>query len=210
MPSRTVFQADALVWLADNPAGPAAGVVTSLPDVSEVGLSLAAWEAWFVAAARQVIAWTPATSAAVFFQSDVRVEDRIVDKGHLVMNAADAEGASLLWHKIVCRRPAGTISFGRPSWSHMLCVSHTRRPPARSPGPDVMDAGAMSWSRAMGADACRAACRYLRDEVGASTIVDPFCGRGTALAAANELGMDAIGVELSGKRCRAARSLVLP
>ena len=61
----------------------------------------------------------------------------------------------------------------------------------------------------MGVAACRVACTYLRDEIGARVIVDPFCGRGTVLAVANTLGLDAIGVELSAKRCRAARALVV-
>lgn len=206
------MNADALVWLAENVADPHASVVTSLPDVSELSaLDLAEWRAWFIAAARRVIAWTPCSGASIFFQSDIRVGGTIVDKSYLVMRAAEEEGASLLWHKIVCRRPPGTISFGRPSWSHMLCISHEPRPPARAPGPDVLpDAGLMTWSRAMGVAACRAACTYLRDEVGARIVVDPFCGRGTVLAVANTMGLDAIGVELSTKRCRAARALVIP
>jgi tRNA G10 N-methylase Trm11 len=39
------------------------------------------------------------------------------------------------------------------------------------------------------------------------TIVDPFCGWGTALAVANALGMDAVGVDLSARMCRRARVL---
>ncbi len=210
-PQRTIVNADALVWLAENAPPPHASVVTSLPDVSELQLELDPWRAWFIAAARQVIAWTPRDGASIFFQSDIRVGGAIIDKSYLVMRAAELEGAQLLWHKIVCRRPPGTISFGRPSWSHMLCFAHEGRPPARAPGADVLpDAGFMPWSRAMGVAACRAACTYLRDETAARMIVDPFCGRGTVLAVANDLGLDAIGVELSAKRCRAARALVVP
>ena len=210
-PRRTIVNAEALTWLAENVADPQASVVTSLPDVSELPhLDLDGWRAWFVAAARRVIAWTPGAGVSVFFQSDIRAGGTIIDKGYLVMRAAEEEGASLLWHKIVCRRPPGTISFGRPSWSHMLCVGRAPRPPARAPGPDVLpDAGFMPWSRAMGVAACRLACAYLRDEVGSRVVVDPFCGRGTVLAVANAMGMDAIGVELSAKRCRAARALVV-
>jgi len=209
-PSRSIVNADALGWLAGNRAGEHASAVTSLPDVSELQLPLDAWRAWFIAAARQVIEWTPRSQASVFFQSDVRVGGAVIDKSYLVMRAAEQAGAQVLWHKIVCRRPPGTISFGRPSWSHMICIAYEGRPPARAPGPDVLpDAGFMPWSRAMGVAACRVACTYLRDEIGARVIVDPFCGRGTVLAVANTLGLDAIGVELSAKRCRAARALVV-
>src|SRR4029079_13471761 len=119
-----------------------------------------------------------ADGVAVFFQSDIRVSNVVVDKSYLVLRAAEEEGACLLWHKIVCRRPPGTIAFGRPSWSHMLCVAHGPRPLPRSPGPDVLpDAGFMPWSRAMGVEACRAACAYLIDATDTRVVVDPFCGR---------------------------------
>jgi hypothetical protein len=93
----------------------------------------------------------------------------------------------------------------------MLCVARAPRPTPKRPGPDVLpDAGLMPWSRAMGVRACEAACAYLRDEVAErSVVVDPFCGRGTVLAVANAMGLDSLGVELSAKRCRAARSLVV-
>ena len=59
----------------------------------------------------------------------------------------------------------------------------------------------------MGVEACRIACRYLRDETETKLVVDPFCGHGTVLAVANMLGLDALGVDLSARRCRAARKL---
>lgn len=197
--------------MAENPAQADASVVTSLPDVSECGhLDFAGWRDWFVLAAQRVIAWTPQHGVSIFFQSDIRHEGTLVDKSYLVMCAAEKERASLLWHKIVCRRPPGTISFGRPSWSHMLCVAREPRPTPKRPGPDVLpDAGFMPWSRAMGVAACELACTYLRDEVGARVVVDPFCGRGTVLAVANAMGLDAVGVELSAKRCRTARTLAV-
>jgi tRNA G10 N-methylase Trm11 len=38
-------------------------------------------------------------------------------------------------------------------------------------------------------------------------VFDPFCGVGTVLAVANALGVDALGVELSRKRCEQSRTL---
>jgi hypothetical protein len=211
VPGRIIVQGEALAWMDANAAEAGASVVTSLPDVSECShLDLPAWKEWFVGAAQRVIAWTPREGVSIFFQSDIRHDGVLVDKGYLVMKAAEREGASILWHKIVCRKPPGTIAFGRPSWSHMLCVAYGTRPTPKRPGPDVMpDAGFMPWSRAMGVRACEAACSYLRDEVGARVVVDPFCGRGTVLAVANAMGLDALGVELSAKRCKAARALTV-
>jgi hypothetical protein len=67
----------------------------------------------------------------------------------------------------------------------------------------------MPWSRAMGVDACRLACRYLIENTQTRVVVDPFCGKGTVLAVANGMGLDAVGVELSSKRRKTARALVI-
>ncbi len=210
MPERLVLHADARAWMAENPAPLQASVVTSLPDVSEMpNLGFDAWRAWFVEAARVVMRWVPREGAAIFFQSDIRYRGAWVDKAYLVLRAAETEGAGVLWHKIVCRLPPGTVSQGRASYSHMLCVSRTFRPP-KHPGPDVLDAaGAMTWSKAMGVEACRVACQFLLDHTPTRVVVDPFCGHGTVLAVANALGLDAIGVEIAAKRCRTARRLVV-
>jgi hypothetical protein len=209
-PTRFVHHAEALAWLAANPAPPRAAVVTSLPDVSETpSRELEPWRAWFLHAARAVVRWVDPAALAIFFQSDIRVGGAWIDKGYLVQRAAEDEGATIVFHKIVCRAPPGTIAVGRPSYSHLIAV--TRRPAARvprHPGPDVLgDAGAMSWSKAMGESACRLACQFLKDETDAQIVVDPFCGRGTVLAVANSMGFAAIGVELVAKRCRQARGL---
>lgn len=206
---RTIVQGDAFAWLAANPADDGTSVVTSLPDISELPhLAFDGWRAWFVDAVRTVIRWVPESGIAIFYQSDIRHRGAWVDKGYLVMRGADDEGASIVWHKIVCRRPPGTIALGRPSYSHMIAIARTPRPAGQRPGPDVLpDAGKMSWSRAMGLEACRVACRWLADETTTRIVVDPFCGRGTVLAVANAMGFDTIGVDLSAKRCRAARSL---
>lgn len=211
MQPRTIVQAEACSWLGENPSRPGDAVITSLPDVSETsGLPFGAWRQWFIDTARQIIRWLPAESPAIFFQSDIRRGAQWVDKSYLVMRAADLEEAPLVWHKIACRRPPGTIAIGRPSYSHMLCV--VRQPgtlPLR-PGPDVLpDVGHMSWSRAMGVEACKVACQYLVDETLTRRVVDPFCGHGTVLAVANAMGLAGLGIELGGKRCRIARNLAI-
>jgi len=198
------------VWLDENAASPRTSVITSLPDVSELELDLSGWKAWFVATAEKVIRWVPDGGLAIFFQSDIRLRSAIVDKSSLIVRAAEAAGADIVFHKIVCRSPPGTIAYGRPSWSHMIALARGAWEPPRSPGPEVLpDAGFMPWSRAMGVEACREACRYLRENTPTETVVDPFCGQGTVLAVAESMGFSALGVERSAKRCKVARTLVI-
>jgi hypothetical protein len=208
--TRTVIRAEALAWLAANPAKPGTSALTSLPDVSEVGRGFEAWRTWFVDAAAQVIGWLPDGGVAIFYQSDVRHRGAWIDKGFLLMQAAEGLGASTVWHKIALREPPGTIAQGRASYSHMLCFARSPRPGPRHPGPDVFEAGVMPSVRSMGVDACRVACRFLRDETATLRVVDPFCGLGTALAVANAFGFDALGIDRNVRRCRAARKLTLP
>jgi hypothetical protein len=211
-PARLVIQAEALAWLREHPAEPTDAVVTSLPDFSELptlGPGLEGWKRWFIDAATQLLRWTAPGMPVLFFQSDVRHQGRWIDKAFLVQQAAELSEATLVFHKIVCRHPPGTLTQGRASYSHLLAF--TRGGAAlivKKPSADVLpDAGEMPWSRAMGTRACEAACRFLLDETAARRVVDPFCGRGTVLAVANSLGLDALGVELSAKRCRVARNL---
>jgi len=210
-PTREIIQGEALAWLAEHPAPPGASVITSLPDVSEVPeRGFDGWRSWFGEAARAVLRWLPEPGLVIFFQSDIRLRGVWVDKSYLVQRAAEIEGRVLLWHKVVCRLAPGTVSHGRASYSHLLCFAHAPRPDIAHPGPDVLpDAGYKPWSKAMGIGACRLACRFLAEESTTTLVVDPFCGHGTALAVANHFGFDAFGIELSTRKVKAARRLVL-
>jgi hypothetical protein len=206
---RSVFHADALPWLRAHAPLPGASIVTSLPDVSEVpALGLEGWQRWFAEAAAAIVGAVGDQGAAIFFQSDVRHGGLWIDKGALVIRAAEDAGARLLFHKIVCRKPPGTVTIGRASYSHLLGFARVLRPSLRSCTADVLaDAGFMPGRKSMGVAACVDACRFVLAETATRTIVDPFCGYGTVLAVANALGLDAIGVDLSARMCRRAQTL---
>jgi hypothetical protein len=214
-PAREVHCADAIPWMRSRIAadGPIVGTsaVTSLPDVSEVNMTLPAWRAWFLDAVQLVVACVPDDGAALFFQTDIKVEGRWIDKGALVVRAVEDAGAHLLFHKVVCRRQPGQMTFGRPGYTHLVAASRALRCPDVTGLPDVIvDAGRLTWVRAMGVRAAAQAVRFAQEHAGARAIFDPFCGVGTTLAVANTLGLDAIGVEKSRKRCERARALVVP
>lgn len=198
-------------WLRRSRLPGDASVVTSLPDAVEFRhRDTTRWRSWFLEAAELVVRATPPSQAAIFYQTDVKRDGRWIDKGFLVQLAAEAAGAHLVWHKIVCRAPAGQATHGRPGYAHLLCVSATLRDAGERATADVLpELGAMTWARAMGLAAARAAVEWLRDHAGAGCIVDPFCGVGTALAVANAAGLAAIGVERNPGRAAKARTLRL-
>jgi hypothetical protein len=205
-----VWHTDALPWLEQSSLPADHALVTSLPDSSELKLELQAWQQWYIRAAGAVLRATHPDSVAVFYQSDVKRDGRWIDKSFFVQLAARELGAELLWHKIVCRAPAGTVTPGRPAYAHLLCFSQRLRLPAEGGAhfADVLpNMGKMTWTRAMGLAACEATCEYLRAATQTRVVVDPFCGVGTMLAAANAYGLDAIGVELSANRAARAREL---
>jgi hypothetical protein len=183
--------------------------VTSLPDVSELAsLTFHAWERWFTDTAALACAQAADDAVAIFYQTDIKHEGRWIDKSWLVARGAEAAGSALLWHKIVCRAPPGTPTYGRPAYAHLLCFSRGLRLTPGQSSADVLPAlGQMPWPRAMGTAACEAVCTFLLAHTACRTVVDPFCGHGTMLAVANTRGLDAVGVELSAKRAGRARRL---
>ena len=206
-PAREIICADAIAWMEERGRIEGACAVTSLPDVSEVGLALPDWREWFLRAVRLVVEAVPETSAAVFFQSDIKEGGRWIDKGALVISAAEEAGAQVLFHKLVCRRPPGTLTGGRPGYTHFIAVSRAMKCPDVLPIPDIItDPGRSLWIRALGIRAAAHAVRFARDQVGAKLIFDPFCGVGTVPAVANALGLDALGVEKARKRAEQSRT----
>lgn len=207
-PTRDVICGDAIAYLHANSLGPEVAVITSLPDVSELrGQSLDDWKSWFANTAALILEKCDPDSVAIFYQTDVFRNSAWIDKGHLIHVGADRVKAHMLWHKIVCRVSPGDTCEGRPGYAHMLCFSRGRGLGRGATTSDVIpDIGSMDWSRAMGRKACVAAAEWLRANTNAQTVLDPFCGTGTVLAVANELNLNAIGLEIDATRAqRAAR-----
>jgi hypothetical protein len=210
-PRREVICGDGVAWLARGTLPDGHAVVTSLPDHSELPrLGVDGWRRWFVETAALACRAVTDDAVAVFYQTDVKHDGRWIDKAHLVQCGADQAGSHLLWHKVVCRAPAGTTTFGRPAYAHLLCFSRALRLQPGQSSPDVLPRlGEMTWARAMGREACDAVARFLLGHTTCRTVADPFCGVGTMLAVANAHGLDAVGVELSPKRAEKARALRL-
>lgn len=212
MPTREVHCTDGVAWLASQKFGPEVAIVTSMPDSSEIpALGFAGWRKWFIDTAALSCRQLDDEGVAIFYQTDVKLDGRWVDKSFLVATGAEAAGSSCLWHKVICRAPAGIITFGRPAYAHLQCFSKNKRLEKAQAFADVLPRlGEMTWARAMGLEACEAIATFLVKHTATRTVIDPFCGVGTMLAVANQHGLDAVGVELSAKRAQKARELQLP
>jgi len=206
---RIIHHADALAWLRERESFPGASFVTSLPDFTEFpSMSIDEWKEWFESAAALVLDRCSPEGVVIFYQRDSKKNGTWIDKAFLLQKAAEKAGSSLLWHKIVCRARPGSATFSKPAYSHLLCFSRQVRTEMASSTPDVLPlAGEVTWTRGMGLLACQAACRFILEQTTTRTVIDPFCGHGTVLAIANELGLDAVGVEKSRKRAEKAQLL---
>jgi hypothetical protein len=210
-PLREVRCGDGVAFLASGRLPPGTAVVTSLPDHSELpSLGVEGWRRWFVEVAALACAAVDDGAVAIFFQTDVKHDGGWIDKGHLVHRGADEAGSRLLWHKVVCRAPPGTTTYGRPAFAHLLAFSRALRLEPGQSSPDVLPRlGEMTWARAMGREPCEAVARFLLAHTPCRAVVDPFCGLGTMLAVANAHGLDALGVERSPRRAERAGRLEL-
>lgn len=208
MASRTVYCEDAIAWLRHWESTLEVSMLASLPDKSEFpNYSLQEWKTWFKDTAALVMSKSSDLGVSIFFQSDIKVDGIWVDKSYLCQKAAESIGHELLFHKIICRAPAGTATFGRPGYSHLLCFSKSLRLDdlAKSTADVFADNGDKTWTRGMGLKTCLSVAKFVREQTSTSTLVNPFCGEGSMLAAANYIGLDAIGIERSPKRAERSR-----
>jgi len=207
--TREVICQDAITWLKEFNVEQGHSFLGSLPDISEFpGFTLLEWQTWFQDTAELILSKTSPEGVSIFFQSDIKYDNIWIDKSFLIQKAAEKLGHRLLFHKIFCRMAPDTITFGRPSYSHMLCFAKTVIPDLSKSTADVVaDLGDKTWMRGMGLKASLEASRFVMKQTSTRTLVNPFCGEGSVLAAANFVGLNAVGIERSPKRAEKARYL---
>eukprot|EP01032_Pedospumella_encystans_P015450 gene15450-17670_t len=134
---REVICGDSIEWLNGyTDGGLPAGYCgfTSLPDLSEVQnifqTDTVAYKKWFTDTVALFMRKLSRGSYVVFLQSDIRYMTESgevtqwIDKSFLCSSAAEREGCTLMWHKLVYTDKANSKrSTGRPSYSHLLCYA---------------------------------------------------------------------------------------
>jgi hypothetical protein len=157
-----------------------------------------------------------------------------IDKSYLCTSAAMQSDCTLMWHKLVStNKELHKRATGRPTYSHFLCYRKANRNDctiaptvntssslSSSSAPslfqttmfavsDIFYRGHMLWPKGIGLDCCYIGVKFLQTVAKATCIFDPFVGQGTVTSMANALGLDAVGIELSRKRCKFAQNLRL-
>lgn len=209
MHMRTVYTEDAINWLKNYQEEVPSSMLASLPDISEFQIPLDEWRKWFQDTAELILSKTSDDGVAIFFQTDIKYQGAWIDKAFIVQKAAEVTGHTLLWHKIFCRGPAGTITMGRPAYSHMLCFSKNLRfmDLAKSTADVIPDLGEKTWERGMGLEASLIAARYILNNTPTKHVIHSFCGEGSFIAAAEFVGLSVTGIEKSPRRSKKAKVL---
>jgi hypothetical protein len=203
VPKRQIICKDALQWLPSQIN--LSAIVTSIPEMEEVGLTPATYEPFFREATRLCLTSLSSKGYAIFLQTD-RKKAGWIDKSYLISDEARKAGFKMMWHKIALRQEPGTSGLFRPTYSHMLCYSKVGKPGKLFP--DVIHRGSVTYDNGFGIDAVTAVLDYLKAQ-GINSVTDPFVGSGTTVALANKLGMTATGVDIDPKQCAKARTLKL-
>ncbi len=201
MPKRQVFCQDALKWLPKNTGNDC--IITSIPEMEEVGLTVKDYETFFRLAAKLCFEAVTEDGYCIFLQTDRKYHGWI-DKGYWITDEARTLGFHTVWKKIALTRDVGKADLFRPTYSTMLCF--TKKGLVGKLFPDVIEAGEKTYTHAFGINAVALCVEYVKDAK-IKKVVDPFCGSGTTLAVANEFGLDAVGVDIDKASCEKARKL---
>ncbi|MFZ4713178.1 MAG: SAM-dependent methyltransferase [Bacteriovoracaceae bacterium] len=208
MASREVYCEDVFEWLNKYPLEDNCSIVASMPDISEFNFTPDEWKQWFEKTAALLLRRTSPHGATLFFQTDIKIEGRWIDKAYLIQKAADSLGHHQLFHKIISRVDIGMATKGKPAYSHLLAFSKDLKLDVNLSTPDILtQLGEKTWERGMGLEVSLLIAKFIKKETQTKLVINPFCGEGSMLAAANYQGLDAIGIERSPKRAEKARIL---
>ena len=199
---KTIICVDSFEWLPAH--GDQGSVLTSLPDASEIGIEdLGEYEKWVRRAATECFRSASKGCPVIFIQTDRRKGGRQFSKASLLMNIAAEQGWFLLWHKIELTAEVGKSSLYRPTFRNMVCFGRGKMSAGQATA-DVVPRSKPLYDMAFSFDAARACLEFCKEF--SNRVLDPFCGYGTTLHVAEELGMDSVGVDIDEKCCEKARN----
>lgn len=199
---RDLLVADSIEYLRNNPQLGLSYFVTSLPDLNEVGLDLPDYEVFLDKAIRTIIEAIDNSGnengIAIFYQTDRKYRGTIIDKKFAISRIFYEYGYRLILSKIVLKAEPGTTNLFRPNYSNLFGFS--RKNTSGKATPDVIYSGELVYPNATGRNAAKLAVEFVKTKDPNAIIFDPFCGQGTILRAANDVGLDSFGIDIDPKQ----------
>jgi len=200
---RTVVCSDAHKWLINNYNNKA--IITSLPDMEEVGMDVKDWGNWIKKTCSLIVDSLDDKGIVIFYQTDRKYKGKVLDKKTLISNEFIKLGYNNIFNKIVLKQKPETINLFRPTFTNLFGFS--KKITSGKSTPDVINCGKMIYKNAMGLNACKIAIEFIESKIETDIIIDPFCGQGSILKIANEMGFNSIGVDILKKQCLKAEKL---
>lgn len=174
------------------------GVITSIPEMTELGLDETEYIRFFRRATSAVLKTLISKGYGIFIQTD-RKHNGIIDKSYLLIDEATKLGYRVMFHKIALIKGVGMVDLHKPTYSHLLCFSKEGTPGSATP--DVIYRGKSLYKHGAGIDAVKFCLQYLKAK-DIKHVVDPFVGQGTTLILAKHLKFEGgIGVDIDRRQC---------
>lgn len=199
-PKRNVFCDDSKKWLVGKRFKI---IITSLPDMEEVGLNKDGWMLWIKDIIKLLIDCIGDDGVIFFYQTDRKYNGEIIDKKSIIANEFLLNGHKNILSKIVLKRDVGKVDLFRPTYSNLFGFS--KKVKSGTATPDVVFSGKMLYKNAMGFNAVELCINFLKSKKIKDVVVDPFCGMGSVLKIANTLGYDSLGVDILEKQVTEAK-----
>lgn len=180
-------------------------IITSLPDMDEINMDIPEWTKWITRACIQLAAALDDDGIIFFYQTNRKHKGYLIDKSWMITNCFYFLGYKKIHEKIVLKQKVNTVSLFRPA--HSKIFSFSKKLTSGKGVPEVFDTGKMLYKNAMGYNAAKSCVNYIKKHVDTDTILDPFCGQGSVLKIANDMGMNAIGIDILKEQCKLAKKL---
>lgn len=198
-----VIQADALEWCKDNTRCHR-GIITSLPELSEVKLTEDEYLKFLRQSAKSVLECITDKGYAIFIQTD-RKKRGWIDKSYYITDEAYKAGFRMMWHKIALIKRVDVTDQYKPTYSHCLCFS--KKGTSAPSTPDVIHRGQILYKNGLGLDAVSMCLSFLKSHH-ITTVIDPFVGKGSVLRVAKQMGFTGIGIDIDPEQCERTRFLL--
>jgi len=202
---KTVIHADSLKWLSKT--NNTYSFVTGIPDMDEVNLPLDEYIKFYEKTAKLIFSRLDKEKGyAIFIQTDRKINRSWFDKSYHLTKVAFECGLRLLFHKIVLDRGVGKINLHRPTYKHLVCYCWNPQLGPGAASTDVLDVSSKIYSNSTPLLAAQYAVGFMKKNAPDLILCDPFCGRGTIINCARDIGLQSIGIDIDPKQVQISQN----